>query len=178
MRKILVIFSLLCAAVYGESTPIESCEALIAPKQELMEKLIELINAEKTSVKIAVYTLTNRKVAQALLDAKKRGVSVEVIIDGASRKPKFTIGEFIKADIPVFIFEKKEEKKGKAHMHHKFCLLGNRETPLIWTGSFSPSYSANHDHRENVLIISLEKVFLEYEKEFESLKNFHCKRLK
>src|SRR5579872_4435775 len=56
---------------------------LFSPDDDLQHELIALINKALQSIRIAIYTFTDKEVAKALLEARKRGVRVEVIADGA-----------------------------------------------------------------------------------------------
>ena len=47
----------------------------------LKQILVGLIDAEKTMIQLALFRLTDHDIAQALIDAHKRGVAIELIID-------------------------------------------------------------------------------------------------
>lgn len=48
---------------------------------QALDRLLELLSSAKKSIKVAMFTFTHPKLIQALVDAHKRGVDVEVVID-------------------------------------------------------------------------------------------------
>ena len=108
--------------------------SLPEPEQKaLFQVLKELAKAEK-SIKICMFTFTHEKLYQALLDARSRGVSVDIAIDYYSARgaSKNIIKNLYNEGITPYI-----GPAGKL-LHHKWCLIDN--TTLIlgstnWTGS-------------------------------------------
>jgi phosphatidylserine/phosphatidylglycerophosphate/cardiolipin synthase-like enzyme len=43
--------------------------------------VLKVINASETSIRLAAYSFTSPAVVRALLDAKKRGVDVQIVVD-------------------------------------------------------------------------------------------------
>ena len=52
-----------------------------APSGGALELVIEAIDQAHSSIHMAAYLLTSAKVARALVQAKKRGVTVQVLLD-------------------------------------------------------------------------------------------------
>lgn len=161
---------LLCNGLFASEKSAISY-AYFSPKDHIADHLIALIAKEKTSIKAAVYALTHRGVAQALVQAKNRGVQVEVIIDPFSLKRRSAISILTKARIPVFIWhpanEKSKETK-KPLMHDKFCVFGKN---LVWTGSFNFTYDADLKNEENVIVLEDAALAARFEEQFNMIKN-------
>lgn len=82
-------------------------------------RLQELIRGAQKTVKVAMFTFTRYDLAQALIDAKKRGLKTEVVIDhnsgkGASAK----VAAMLKAGGVDVSFS-----RGSSLLHHKFLYI-------------------------------------------------------
>ncbi len=161
--------------------PITDYQILFSPDDHVAERLISLIKKEKKSIKAAVYCLMHKGIIQALVEAHKRGVHVEVIIDPFSAKMKSPARKMEEVNLPVFVWSPpvryKKSKKGrrvkqrKPLMHDKFCVLGDS---CVWTGSFNFTFEASHSNRENVIVLENAQVAYSYLEEFERIKNAGC----
>lgn len=78
-----------------------------------------LIEAATKTIRIAMFTWTRRDFAEAVIDARKRGVKVEVILDFAqSQSASAPIMKFlIQRSIPVRL------SQGNGLLHHKMMLI-------------------------------------------------------
>jgi phosphatidylserine/phosphatidylglycerophosphate/cardiolipin synthase-like enzyme len=84
-------------------------------------------------------------IAKALVDAHKRGVRVEAILDKSQRSGKYTSATFLaNSRIPTFIDAR------HAIAHNKIMII-DRETVI--TGSFNFTKAAEEKNAENPLII-------------------------
>jgi phosphatidylserine/phosphatidylglycerophosphate/cardiolipin synthase-like enzyme len=84
-------------------------------------------------------------IAKALIDAHKRGVKVEAILDKSQRSEKYTSAAFLaNSRIPTFLDAR------HAIAHNKIMLI-DRETVI--TGSFNFTKAAEEKNAENLLII-------------------------
>jgi phosphatidylserine/phosphatidylglycerophosphate/cardiolipin synthase-like enzyme len=54
----------------------------VLPDEQIHQKLIEYIDHAKERVWIEIYTWTDQKLLDAVLQAKKRGIDVRVILEG------------------------------------------------------------------------------------------------
>lgn len=86
---------------------------------EALHRIQALINAAKKTIRIAMYTWTRMDLAQAVVQAAKRGVKVEVVIDHYSgRGCGSKVSNFLKKQgIPVYF------NQNKALLHHKFLYI-------------------------------------------------------
>lgn len=125
------------------------------------EKLIiQQIDNAKDEIKVQAYSFTSAPIAKALLNAHKRGVVVEIILDKGQRKQKYTSYTFFKnSGIPVFI------DSAHAIAHNKIIIL-DRETVI--TGSYNFTKAAENKNAENLLIIKSQEIADQYIKNWES----------
>lgn len=186
MKRTIYAFALAFASISSlpllsaPPEPIANYQVLFSPDDNIAGELISLVNAEKKSVKAAVYALMHQGVAKALIDAKERGVNVEVIVDPFSIKKRGVIHKINQAHIPIFVWsppikyrskDGKQIKGKKSLMHDKFCVLGENR---VWTGSFNFTFQATSSNRENVVVLESPKVAAQYLEEFEKLKKTGC----
>ncbi len=152
---------------------------LFSPDDDLRTELIALINAERKSIKIAIFTFTDKQVAQAILDAHARGVAVELVADSAYLRDQYSKIALLRSHkIPVFTYNphyknlEGNKQELLSIMHHKFVIFGGGgQQPVVWTGSFNFTRSATMRNQENVVILDDEYVIERYSQQFERLKH-------
>ena len=88
---------------------------------------------------------TSKPIAQAVVDAHKRGVKVEVVLDKSQRTEKYTEADFIAhAGVPTRIDAQHEIA------HNKIIIIDDE---TVVTGSFNFTRAAQQHNAENLLII-------------------------
>lgn len=131
---------------------------LFSPKDKIItNNVLPLIQNAKKYVYIPTFIITHDELANELINAKKRGVDVKLIIDATnvySRKSK--IKELRSAGVPV----KVENYAGK--MHSKSIIIDDE---YIVAGSMNFTNSGENKNDENVLIIE-NKILARYYKGF------------
>ncbi len=76
--------------------------------------MIQLINSTKHKLHAAVYMLTDKQISQALIDAKKRGVDVKIVVDRATMDFEYGKGRFLKdSDIEIYVYSPKNKNKSQ-----------------------------------------------------------------
>jgi phosphatidylserine/phosphatidylglycerophosphate/cardiolipin synthase-like enzyme len=94
---------------------------------------------------VQAYSFTSTPIAQALLEAHKRGVKVEVILDKSQRKASYTSASFLaNSRIPTFIDDV------HAIAHNKVMVIDGK---IVITGSFNFTKAAESKNAENLLIL-------------------------
>lgn len=136
------------------NTPTQGC---FSPRGGCTEAIIHQIDNAKSEILVQAYSFTSAPIAKALLNAHKRGVKVEVILDKSQRgTERYTSATFlVDSGIPTYIDAK------HAIAHNKIMII-DRETVI--TGSFNFTKAAEEKNAENVLIIKnkeLSKIYIE-----------------
>ena len=135
---------------------------LFSPKDKIItNNVLPLIQNAKKYVYIPTFIITYDELANELINAKKRGVDVKLIIDATnvySRKSK--IKELRSAGVPV----KVENYAGK--MHSKSIIIDDE---YIVAGSMNFTNSGENKNDENVLIIENKTLARYYKGFFEYL---------
>lgn len=151
------------------------CEVFFSPQDHLADRLVELINKEKKSIKLAAYSLNHLGIAKALNQAKKRGVQVEVLVDPFSIKSRCSIGKLVDEKIPIFVFDRHlhiGEGKKKSLLHNSFCVFGE---DTIWTGSFHFTNESHLHNHENAITISSRELAKKYLAKFSWMKLYESR---
>lgn len=145
-----------------------------SPGDRVHEILSYLIEQEKKHIRVAMFTFTDKAIAQKLIQAKERGVSVEIVTDSSSVYGKYNkCGVLAEGNITLYVYDPdRSSSVVPGVMHNKFFLfqdniLGRK---IVWTGSFNATGAASKANRENV-VVSEELVYVEkFLQEFERLK--------
>ena len=111
----------------------------------ITSRIIQLVNNSKKYVYVPAFLITHEGLSQALINAKKRGVDVRLIIDATnSSSRRSSVSLLRNVGIPV----KVENYAGK--MHSKSIIIDDK---YIITGSMNFSNSGEKKNDENTLII-------------------------
>ena len=79
-------------------------QAYFSPNGGCTEAVVETLGQAKNTIKVQAYSFTSAPIAKALVDAHKRGVWVEVLLDKSQRTEKYSAADFLAhAGIPTRI---------------------------------------------------------------------------
>lgn len=107
--------------------------------------VVQTINGAKTSIHVAAYSFTSKPIALALIEAHRRGVDVEIVVDSRANAHKYTAAKITaRQGIPTRINDH------YAIMHDKFMVV---DSDTVETGSFNYTKSAAERNAENVIVI-------------------------
>lgn len=117
-----------------------------SPRGGIEALLLDAVGRARASVEVAMFSFYSEPLAQALVDAKARGVRVTVVADArqASRSP--AIRRLREAGVELRLSAGHVE--GFSVMHHKFIVLDGL---LAVNGSYNFSRNAEANNHENVL---------------------------
>lgn len=125
-------------------------EVLFSPWDDAEGAIIRALGEARTSVHVQAFLLTSRTIAKALQEASKRGVDVKVMADGemAGKGVGSQLPALAAAGIPVWL----ETRYSVAH--NKVMLIDvATATPVVITGSYNFTWSAQARNAENLLIL-------------------------
>jgi len=125
-------------------------EVYFSPHGECTEAIVRELNKAKSTVLVQAYSFTSAPIAKALLNAHKRGVKVEVILDKSQRTQKYSSATFLyNSGIPTKI----DAQHAKAH--NKVMVIDGE---TVITGSFNFTKAAEENNAENLLVIRDKKL--------------------
>jgi cardiolipin hydrolase len=108
-----------------------------------------------------VFTITDDRIASAILDAHRRGVAVRVVSDNDKAGDQGSdIERLLAAGIPVRL------DRTEYHMHHKFAVFDNER---LLTGSFNWTRGATDFNEENLIVTDDPRVVRPFAARFEKL---------
>ena len=125
--------------------------------------IIPFINNAKNYIYIPCFVITHKKLAQALIDAKKRNVDIKIILDATNANNKYTVHETLRQNN---IDVKVENYAGK--MHSKSIIIDDK---YVFVGSMNLSKSGNSRNDENVLLIENSEIAKYYKHFFNYIWN-------
>lgn len=112
--------------------------------QSALQLVLNTINGAKQHIDVAAYLFTSKPVAEALVSAQKRGVSVRVVADKKGNMGYSAVTFLANQGVPVRL---------NTHypvMHNKFIIVDGN---TVQTGSFNYTASAAKRNAENVLVV-------------------------
>lgn len=112
--------------------------------------VIEAVHAARRQVLVQAFSFTHRRIGRALVEARRRGVDVQLIADREQtlKTPNNAIAEMIAGGIPFWT-------DGNHESAHNKVMVIDPETPeaTVITGSYNFTYAAQHRNAENLLLI-------------------------
>lgn len=160
---------------------------LFFPSDACRERLLGYIQAAVATVEVAIFSLTDDRIRDALLAVHRRGVKVRVISDNETslnegsdimQLAEAGVATVVDHDLPgrgagggaakaAAVKRHSSDEGGvKRHMHNKFVVCDGR---LLLTGSFNFTYAASSKNFENLLVTDDSFYVQRYSKEFETL---------
>jgi len=122
-----------------------SIRVYFSPEGGCTDAILHQINQAKTEILLQAYSFTSKPIAQALIRAKERGVTIIAVLDKSNWTQRYSAATFLKnMDIPVFIDEQ------HAIAHNKIMIIDNR---VVITGSFNFTAAAETKNAENLLVL-------------------------
>ena len=117
-----------------------------SPQDKAVEKgVLPLIKNAKRYIYIPAFVITEKRITEELIKAKRRGVDVKIIADALNTVTKHSKHKYLRdAGIPL----KAENYAGK--MHSKTMIIDDE---YLIIGSMNFSYSGENKNDENMLVI-------------------------
>jgi phosphatidylserine/phosphatidylglycerophosphate/cardiolipin synthase-like enzyme len=163
----------------GLSGPLAAAPTKVyfSPQGGAEAALEKLLDGARQDIRAALYFFTNRTLAAAILRAHKRGVKIQVVIDG-NNESDYSKGYYLRqrgVDVRYARGLPKQSRKSKKSkyrvkkfglMHHKFMVVDDK---FVATGSYNWTASAEKWNRENLLVIKSSSLARKYSVEFKNL---------
>jgi phosphatidylserine/phosphatidylglycerophosphate/cardiolipin synthase-like enzyme len=120
-------------------------EVYFSPNDGATEAIVREIDQSRSEILVQAYSFTSAPIARALLNAHRRGVKVQAILDKSQKTQKYTSASFLlNSGIPTYIDAR------HAIAHNKIIII---DRAVVITGSFNFTKAAEEKNAENLLII-------------------------
>jgi phosphatidylserine/phosphatidylglycerophosphate/cardiolipin synthase-like enzyme len=137
---------LLLAGCGPQASIPQGVQVFFSPKGGATDAVVNALDQATNTVLVQAYSLTSAPIAKALVDAHRRGVKVQVILDHSQRTEKYSEADFLKNNgIPTLIDAQ------HAIAHNKVMII---DDAIVLTGSFNFTRAAEEHNAENMLVIN------------------------
>ena len=174
--SLLVFFLLLSPTLlFPTSIPLNTTsQVFFSPNGGATTAIVDALNAAKQEILVQAYSFTSQPIANALVNAYKRNIKVEIILDKSQLTAKSSMLSYVanvkespgRPGIPTYIDSK------HAIAHNKVMII-DRKTVI--TGSFNFTKSAEEHNAENLIIIPSTELAKEYIANFTTHKQHSVK---
>ncbi|HVO90066.1 MAG TPA: phospholipase D-like domain-containing protein [Casimicrobiaceae bacterium] len=146
----LCAFASVALASEAAFAPEATYEALFTPGDAIDRRIVALIDVARSDVSMQAFGFTNRRIAQALIAAQRRGVKVMLIADRSQtlETPGSVVPMLARAGVPVWL-------DGRFSAAHNKVIIIDAETrdATLITGSYNYTIAAQKRNAENALIV-------------------------
>lgn len=149
MKKTLLTAGLFAALIFatGSTMAAASIDAGFSPEGSAQQLVLRTLDDAHESIRLMGYSFTSPEVVKSLINARRRGVDVRVVIDQNGNRSKASIAAMnvvVNAGIPL-------RTNGQYKiMHDKVIITDGQNVEL---GSFNYSRSAAESNSENALVV-------------------------
>lgn len=147
MVLLLLAFFVACSNSHAveltlNNTPVQ---VYFSPNGGATDAIVKEIGKAKSEILVQAYSFTSRDIAKALVDAHKRGVHTEIILDKSNRSQRYSAADFThNMGVPTYIDAE------HAIAHNKIMIIDKN---TVITGSFNFTKAAEEKNAENLLIL-------------------------
>lgn len=131
----------------AEQPAAQHIETAFSPEAGSEALVLKVIRSAKETIRLAAYSFTSPVVVRGLLDAKRRGVDVRIVVDergNKSKASKAALNLVVNAGIPARTIS-------RYAIHHDKYIIADGST--VQTGSFNYSKAAAKSNSENVVVV-------------------------
>ena len=120
-------------------------QVAFSPNNGVTNTIVKAINEAQKTILVEAYSFTSKDIASSLLAAKKRGITVLIILDKSQVSQQYSSSRFF-ADMG---FNVRIDNK-HAIFHDKVMIIDDK---TVITGSFNFTKAAESKNGENILIL-------------------------
>jgi phosphatidylserine/phosphatidylglycerophosphate/cardiolipin synthase-like enzyme len=137
------------------------CQAYFSSKDDCLGVIQDLLAQARQSIDICVFTITDDRIADAMVRAKRRGITIRIITDDDKSED---LGSDIHRLASLGI-ETREDRSDR-HMHHKFAIFDQK---TLLTGSYNWTRGAAERNLENFIVTTDARLLRAFQREFDRL---------
>lgn len=143
----------------GDAPPLAEC--YFSPTDDCPRAIVRRIEGAQSRLDVCVFTITDDRLADALIDAQARGVPVRVVTDD-DKAGDFgsDVARLKQAGVAVRI------DRSPFHMHHKFAIV---DGSTLINGSYNWTRGASRDNLENLVVTTDPRLVGPFSKQFQTI---------
>ncbi|HHG83703.1 MAG TPA: DUF1669 domain-containing protein [Bacteroidetes bacterium] len=143
----------------GKAT--KSSRVYFSPGETCLNAITSQIQNARQHLDICVFTISDDRITNAILERHQRGIEVRIITDNDKlRDAGSDVRALAASGIEIRV------DNTSSHMHHKFCIV---DGDAVITGSYNWTRSAATRNQENILVTEEDLVVNRYGEGFRSL---------
>ncbi|MBM4357554.1 MAG: endonuclease [Deltaproteobacteria bacterium] len=132
-----------------------------SPGEECFEAIASELERADRTIDVCVFTITDDRLANALLAAHRRGVKVRVLTDNDKAEDEGSdVRRIERGGVPVRV------DRTEYHMHHKFAVFDGRRAI---TGSYNWTRGAARNNEEHIVLTDEPRIVKELARGFQRL---------
>lgn len=141
-----MLLFLFCPLGFADNfSPDASYQVCFSPAENCVPKITAAINSAKRQILVQAYSFNHRDIIRALAAAKKRGVTVKILLDKDALNHRALLNYLQRQQLEIKI------DVAPVIAHNKVMVI---DACTVITGSFNFTFAAAKDNAENLLIIS------------------------
>lgn len=135
----------LMRSIHRQLGTLPSVAVYFSPKGGCADAVVREIDAARREIVVLAYSFSSKPIAEALIEAKKRGVHVDIVLDRSQEQEAYS-------DLPLFLQQGLAPLVDIHHAiaHNKVMVIDRR---ILITGSFNFTHQAEMENAENLLVI-------------------------
>jgi phosphatidylserine/phosphatidylglycerophosphate/cardiolipin synthase-like enzyme len=144
-----------------------SVTAYFSPKGGCQEALVRELKKARREILVQAYSFTADPLTYALVEAKKRGVHVEILLDRSNEQERYS-------DLRIFLEQGLAPLIDASHAiaHNKVMIIDQK---TLVTGSYNFTNQAEDENAENVLVIKGNAELIQAYRQHFLAHKAHCK---
>jgi phosphatidylserine/phosphatidylglycerophosphate/cardiolipin synthase-like enzyme len=151
---LLVLVGLVAGCKPPGIATLPAIEVYFSPHGGCTEAVVREIDSARSTILVQAYSFTSAPIADALVDAQRRGVHVRAILDKSELREYHREADFLaQKNVPVLVDAK------HSIAHNKIIVLDGQ---VVLTGSFNFTRQAENSNAENLLVIRSPALAREY----------------
>jgi len=131
---------------FKEPAPLElpDVDAYFSPGEDCLQKITSLFRTARNKVDVCVFTITDNRIVEEMVQAHLRKVTIRVISDDDKSLDRGSdISRLEDLGVPV------RRDQSRHHMHHKYAIF---DDSAVLTGSYNWTRSAAEYNEENIIV--------------------------
>ncbi len=128
------------------------------PEDNANGLIVQALREAKRTVLVQAFSFTSNEITSGLIEARRRGVDVRMVVDGEqlAKLQNNRVGLVAQAGVPVWVDEQHQSA------HNKTMVIdAETANSIVITGSMNFTYSGQFKNAENLLILRGNKALAE-----------------